>query len=88
MEDVAKRLANRVQLTTDGLKSYLSAVDDAFDNEIDYAQLIKVYGAAPEGGWIPACGGMTISRTSYCKCGITYFAKRSIEPFTFSCGIL
>lgn len=49
MENVAKRLANRVQLTTDGHKSYLSAVDDAFANEIDYAQLIKVYGAAPEG---------------------------------------
>ena len=41
MQDVASRLANRVQLTTDGLKSYLTAVDDAFSGDIDYAQLIK-----------------------------------------------
>lgn len=48
MNDVASRLKNRVQLTTDGFKPYLKAVDDAFDGEIDFAQLIKVYGA-PEG---------------------------------------
>lgn len=44
MEDVAMRLNNRVQLTTDGLKAYLKAVDNAFGNDIDYAQLIKMYG--------------------------------------------
>ncbi len=48
MQDVASRLSNRVQLTTDGHKAYLNAVDDAFDGEIDYAQLIKIYGQ-PEG---------------------------------------
>ncbi len=49
MRDVAARLRNRVQLTTDGYKHYLQAVEDAFEDEIDYAQLIKVYGT-PEGG--------------------------------------
>jgi IS1 family transposase len=44
MNDVADRLANRVQLTTDGLKCYLIAVDNAFGNNIDFAQLVKVYG--------------------------------------------
>ncbi len=49
MRDVQSRLANQVQLTTDGLKVYLDAVEDAFGGEIDYAQLIKVYGEANPG---------------------------------------
>jgi hypothetical protein len=49
MQDLASRLVNRVQLTTDGHKMYLSAVEDAFNGSIDFAQLIKVYGKAPEG---------------------------------------
>lgn len=49
MYDVADRLANRVQLTTDGNKAYLTAVDRAFDNDIDFAQLVKMYGNS-EGG--------------------------------------
>jgi IS1 family transposase len=44
MQDVASRLANRVQLTTDGHKAYMDAVEDTFAGEIDYAQLIKMYG--------------------------------------------
>jgi len=44
MYDVADRLKNRVQLTTDGHKAYLIAVDRAFENDIDYAQLVKMYG--------------------------------------------
>jgi IS1 family transposase len=44
MQDVASRLANRVQLTTDGYKVYLDAVEDTFGTEIDYAQLVKIYG--------------------------------------------
>ncbi len=43
MRDVASRLANRVQLTTDGLKAYLDAVEDAFPQGIDFAQLVKIY---------------------------------------------
>lgn len=49
MHDLAGRLANRVQLTTDGHKAYLQAVEDAFGCDIDYAMLNKVYGPAPEG---------------------------------------
>ncbi len=49
IHDLKARLANRVQLTTDGHKAYLSAVEDAFGAEVDYAQLIKIYGNAPEG---------------------------------------
>ena len=45
MQDVAARLANRVQLTTDGHKPYLQAVEGAFGADIDYAMLIKHYGA-------------------------------------------
>jgi IS1 family transposase len=48
MTDLADRLANRVQLTTDGHHAYLSAVDAAFHNDIDYAMLVKQYGTAPE----------------------------------------
>jgi len=49
MHDLAGRLVNRVQLTTDGHRAYLTAVEDAFGSEIDYAQLQKIYGVAPEG---------------------------------------
>ena len=49
MDDLAKRLANRVQLTSDGHKAYLEAVEGAFGGNIDYAMLVKVYGPAPEG---------------------------------------
>jgi IS1 family transposase len=45
--DLASRLANRVQLTTDGHKPYLEAVEGAFGGEIDYAMLIKLYGNSP-----------------------------------------
>jgi IS1 family transposase len=48
MDDLRSRLATRVQLTTDGLKSYLVAVEEAFGDDIDYAQLVKLYGEAPE----------------------------------------
>lgn len=44
IHDLASRLANRVQLTTDGHKAYIDAVDDAFGVDIDFAQLIKMYG--------------------------------------------
>lgn len=49
LQGVASRLANRVQLTTDGHKMYLAAVPDAFAENVDYAQLVKVYGSDPEG---------------------------------------
>jgi IS1 family transposase len=46
MNDLSQRLANRVQLTTDGLKVYLNAVADAFGTAVDYAMLVKLYGTA------------------------------------------
>ncbi len=49
MNDVAERLSNRVQLTTDGHRAYLEAIESAFGADVDYAQLIKLYGASPEG---------------------------------------
>lgn len=60
INDVAARLKNRVQLTTDGHKAYLDAVNDAFGTNIDYAQLIKLYGSATPGPARyspPACTG-------------------------------
>jgi IS1 family transposase len=45
MQDCANRIRNRVQITTDGHKAYLEAVEDAFGADIDYAQLQKIYGA-------------------------------------------
>ena len=44
MDDLASRLANRVQLTTDGHRVYLDAVESAFGNGIDYSVLVKIYG--------------------------------------------
>lgn len=44
MDDVADRLANRVQLTSDGYRAYLDAVENSFEGNIDFAQLVKIYG--------------------------------------------
>jgi IS1 family transposase len=49
MDDLRSRLANRVQLTSDGRRSYLEAVEGAFGGDVDYAQLVKLYGTPPEG---------------------------------------
>ncbi len=49
MDDLASRLANRVQLTSDGHRAYLEAVEGAFGSDIDYAMLVKIYGASGEG---------------------------------------
>jgi IS1 family transposase len=48
MDDLASRLANRIQLTSDGHKAYLEAVEGAFGSDIDYAMLVKLYGESPE----------------------------------------
>jgi IS1 family transposase len=66
IHDLKERLASRVQLTTDGHKAYLNAVEDAFGAEIDYAMLVKIYGNAPEHGEVrysPAvCMGARIAK--------------------------
>ena len=61
MDDLRARLANRVQLTTDGHRAYLEAVEGAFGAEVDYAQLVKLYGpaASAPGRYSPAeCTGI------------------------------
>lgn len=61
MDDLRARLSNRVQLTTDGHKAYLEAVEGAFGGDVDYAQLVKMYGESvgPKGRYSPAdCTGI------------------------------
>jgi IS1 family transposase len=62
MDGVASRLANRVQLTSDGHRAYLEAVEGSFGADVDYAQLVKMYGATSEsakGRYSPAeCTGI------------------------------
>ena len=61
MQDLADRLSTRVQLTSDGLRLYVDAVEDAFGADVDYSQLIKLYGAPqePETRYSPAtCHGI------------------------------
>jgi IS1 family transposase len=55
MEDVASRLTTRVQITTDGHRAYVEAVEGAFGMDVDYAMLIKLYGtpAAPDTRYSP-----------------------------------
>lgn len=63
--DLAARLANRVQLTSDGHKAYLEAVEQSFGADIDYAMLIKHYGepAGPVGRYTPGeCTGVELRR--------------------------
>lgn len=68
MDDLRARLANRVQLTSDGHKAYLEAVEGAFGGDVDYAQLIKLYGNE---------GGQSETRYSPAEC--TGIKKRVIE---------
>src|SRR5215218_5051610 len=49
MKDVAKRLRHRVQLTTDAHRPYFTAVEEAFEGDVDYAQLVKLYGSTETG---------------------------------------
>jgi IS1 family transposase len=61
MDDLRARLANRVQISTDGHRAYLEAVEGAFGADVDYAQVIKLYGATPSppGRYSPAeCTGI------------------------------
>jgi len=67
MADLAGRLKNRVQLTTDGYRVYLSAVENAFGSDVDYAMLVKLYGVDPEADhrYSPAkCLGSQVTRIS------------------------
>ena len=48
LTDLRSRLANRIQLTSDGHRPYLTAVDSVFGEDVDYAMLNKIYGADPQ----------------------------------------
>jgi hypothetical protein len=48
VDDLASRLAGRVQVTSDGLKCYLEAIEGAFGSDIDYAMLVKMYESTQE----------------------------------------
>jgi IS1 family transposase len=50
MKSLAARLKNQVQLSTDGLRTYLDAVESAFEGKVDYAQLVKQYGTSEKDG--------------------------------------
>jgi IS1 family transposase len=66
MDDLRSRVVDRMQLTTDGHKAYLDAVEGAFGGDVDYAMLVKIYGAAPDasqGRYSPAeCTGARKTR--------------------------
>lgn len=66
IDDLRARLANRVQLTSDGHRAYLEAVEGAFGADVDYAQLVKIYGSSPDsakGRYSPAeCTGIKKTR--------------------------
>ena len=82
MQDVASRLATRVQMTTDGRRPYLEAVEGPFGVDIDYAQLVKKYGESsnPEKRYSPAeftgCDKRTIMGTPDEAYVSTSFAER------------
>ena len=81
MYDLAARLANRVQLTTDGHSAYLNAVAQAFGEEIDYAMLIKLYGPGPEGTEARYSPPECISCSPKLICG---FPKRQYVSTSFA----
>jgi len=66
IDDLASRLANRIQLTTDGHRVYLEAIENAFGGDIDYAMLVKIYESTQEETrYSPAkCNGSDIKRIS------------------------
>ena len=68
VQDLADRMAGRIQLTSDGHKTYLEAVEGAFGDDVDYAMLVKMYGNAPEsmkGKYSPAdCIGCKKARVT------------------------
>jgi DDE domain len=64
MRALASRLANRVQLTTDGYRAYVEAVDSAFGVDVDYAMLVKLFGNDRE------------SEARYSPCGVYWMPHR------------
>src|SRR5271170_4193535 len=81
--DVASRMRNRVQISTDGLKSYPEAIENAFGGEVDYAQIIKVYGtgdhsdnrrySAPD--FVSAEKKVIVGKPSYARISTSYVER-------------
>jgi IS1 family transposase len=85
MDDLAFRLSNRVQLSTDGHKAYLEAVEGAFGDEIDYAMILKIYGPSldPAGRYSPSeCIGQEKKRilgmTEMEKVSTSYIERQNL----------
>jgi IS1 family transposase len=86
IHDLKGRLATRVQLTTDGHKAYLYAIEDAFGCEVDYAQLVKIYGTEQEQGEVrysPAqCMGakkaVIIGQPDYAHVSTSYTERQNL----------
>jgi IS1 family transposase len=79
MHDVAGRMTGRIQLTTDGLKYYMLAVEGAFGWDVDYSQLIKTYGPSMNGGTAQArySPGVCIGAMESYVCGEPHPGKVS-----------
>lgn len=89
IDDLRARLANRVQLTSDGHRAYLEAVEAAFGADVDYAQLVKLYGASSDsakGRYSPAecCGA--IKTTIEGKPDPKHICTSYAEAQTSRCG--
>ena len=77
MDDLRSRLANRVQLSTDGHAAYLEAVEGAFGGDVDYAQLIKIYGKDEESGDVVRTEKVLVSGAPNMEAVCTSFVERS-----------
>ena len=72
MLDLSERVKNRIQLTTDGLRAYLPAVEDVFGADVDFAQMVKLYGTARDTDEVttaaryspPKCHGVKVTRVT------------------------
>ena len=90
MQYVADRLANRVQLTTDGHIPYLEAVEGAFGADVDFAQLVKLYGTAPdaEKWYSPLCALAHKRTCSTASPTRSISARHSLRDKTSRCGYI
>jgi hypothetical protein len=79
MRDLEARLSNRIQLTTDGHRVYLDAVESAFGSGIDYSMLVKMYGNDAESEGVHRNAGNTYHRPAESQAHL-YQLRRTPEP--------
>jgi hypothetical protein len=90
MDDLRARLSNRVQISTDGHRAYLEAVEGAFGGDVDYAQIVKMYGPTPSpaGRYSPVeCTGIKKVRVEGNPDESTS-QRHSYKPTTRPCGCI